>query len=147
MENQDRSPPIERPLTSLKRTSLHDPLRSLAGCAKVPPARSSAWPPLPTSGFMLDRAATTEDVDLGSAVFSQATDDGLKAETCPVAIPQYALWQDEDGSIRPVFVVQAEKHVCDPTGEPIYGLRTFDGEEIVVSGEEVRLLGASPPAK
>jgi len=45
-----------------------------------------------------------------------------------------------------VFVVQAEKHVSDPAGEPIYGLRTFDGEEIVASGEELQLLGTAPPA-
>ncbi|MGH7026136.1 hypothetical protein [Brevundimonas sp.] len=109
-------------------------------------AVSSAWPSLPTSGFMLGRAATAADIDLGDAVFSQATNDGLKVEPCPIAIPQYALWQDEDGSTHPVFVVQAEKHVSDPTGEPIYGLRTFDGEEIVASCEEVRLLGAVAPA-
>lgn len=95
---------------------------------------------------MLGRAATAADIDLGDAVFSQATNDGLKVEPCPIAIPQYALWQDEDGSTHPVFVVQAEKHVSDPTGEPIYGLRTFDGEEIVASCEEVRLLGAVAPA-
>ncbi len=105
----------------------------------------AAWPSLPESGFMLGRVATAEDIDLGDAVFSQATNDGLKAEPYPTTIPQYALWQDEDGSTRPVFVLQAEKHVSDPTGEPIYGLRTFDGEEIVASGEEVRLLGAVPP--
>lgn len=107
---------------------------------------SSAWPSLPASGFVLGRAATAEDIDLGDAVFSQATNDGLKAEPYMVVIPQYALWQDEDGSICRVFVVQAERHVSDSTGEPIYGLRTFDGEGIVASGEELRLLGVAPPA-
>ena len=106
----------------------------------------NAWPPLPTSGFLLGRVATAADIDLGDAVFSQATNHGLKAEPWPMPIPQYALWQGEDGSTRRVFVVQAEKHVSDPTGEPIYGLRTFDGEEVVASGEELRLLGAALPA-
>ena len=85
----------------------------------------AAWPSLPESGFMLGRVATAEDIDLGDAVFSQATNDGLKAEPYPTTIPQYALWQDEDGSTRPVFVLQAEKHMSDPTGKPIYGLRTL----------------------
>jgi hypothetical protein len=105
-------------------------------------ARGSAWPPLPTNGFVLGRAATTADIDLGDAVFSQASNDGLEAEHYPIAIPQYALWQDEDGSTHRVFVVQAEKHLSDPSGEPIYGLRTFDGEKIVVPGGELQLLGA-----
>lgn len=105
-------------------------------------ARGSAWPPLPTNGFVLGRAATTADIDLGDAVFSQAFNDGLEAEHYPIAIPQYALWQDEDGSTHRVFVVQAEKHLSDPSGEPIYGLRTFDGEKIVVPGGELQLLGA-----
>lgn len=107
--------------------------------------RSSAWPPLPANGFVLGRAATTADIDLDDAVFFQASNDGLQAEHYPITIPQYALWQDEDGSTHRVFVVQAEKHVSDPSGEPIYGLRTFDGEKIVVSGEELQLLGAALP--
>ena len=107
---------------------------------------ANAWPPLPTSGFLLGRAASSADIDLGDAVFSQATSGGLEAKPCRVVIPQYALWQDKDGSLQPVFVVQAEKHVSDPAGEPIYGLRTFDGEEIVASGEELQLLGTAPPS-
>jgi hypothetical protein len=107
---------------------------------------ASAWPPLPTSGFLLGRAASAADIDLGDAIFSQATSDGREAEPHPVVLPQYALWQDEEGSMRRVFVVQAEKHLADPAGEPIYGLRTFDGEEIVTLGEELRLLGTAPPA-
>ena len=107
---------------------------------------ANAWPPLPTSGFLLGRAASAADIDLGDAVFSQATSDGLEVRPCSVVLPQYALWHDENGSLRRVFVVQAEKYVSDPAGEPIYGLRTFEGEEIVASGEELQLLGTAPPA-
>lgn len=115
-----------------KKRALHEP-------------RGSVRPPLPTNGFVLGRAATTADIDLGNAVFSQESNDGLEVEHYPIAIPQYALWQDEDGSTHRVFVVQAEKHVSDPSGEPIYGLRTFDGETIVALGEELQLLGAVLP--
>tara|TARA_R110002124_G_scaffold208798_5_gene375157 strand:+ start:547 stop:906 length:360 start_codon:yes stop_codon:yes gene_type:complete len=103
-----------------------------------------AWPTLPISGFMLGRAATTSDIDTGDAVFSQATNDGLKAEIYPVDIPQYALWLDEVGATHRVFVVQAEKHISNSRSEPIMGLRTFDGEKIVALKGEVRLLGAKP---
>ena len=108
-------------------------------------ARNSAWPPLPTTGFVLGRAATTADIDIGDAVFSQESNDGLEAEHYPIAIPQYALWRDEHGSTHRVLVVQAEKHVSDPSGGPIYGLRTLDGEKVVVSGEELQLRGAALP--
>ncbi len=113
---------------------------------KSDPRLDEAWPALPLQGFVVGRAATADDVRAGNAVFCQATDEGAMAEPSRVTIPQYALWISEDGSATKVVVVQGEKHVSDPDGEPVLGLRTFGGEEIVASGEEVRLLGVTRPA-
>jgi hypothetical protein len=44
-----------------------------------------------------------------------------------------------------VIVVQAEHHIANADGEPILGLRTFEGEGIVASGDEVELLGPNLP--
>jgi hypothetical protein len=42
-------------------------------------------------------------------------------------------------------VIQAERHIADADAEPILGLRTFEGEGIVASGDEVQLLGQNLP--
>lgn len=105
------------------------------------------WPELPEAGFLLGRSARVGDVDRGDAIFSQKTDDGLSAEPYPIAVPQYAIWRDEAGTETPVFVVQAERHITDDNSEPIFGLRRFDGEAIVASGSEVRLLGTAIPSQ
>jgi hypothetical protein len=111
-----------------------------------PPSRPDLkWPGLPEAGFLLSRSARVGDVDRGVAIFSQKADDGLSAEPYPIAIPQYAIWRDEAGMETPVFVVQAERHITDDNSEPIFGLRRFDGEAIVATGSEVRLLGTAIP--
>ncbi|PZQ55871.1 MAG: hypothetical protein DI555_07610 [Novosphingobium pentaromativorans] len=103
-----------------------------------------SWPNLPKHGFITGRSADVSDLDQGHAVFVQQT-DAVSAEPYPIAIPQYAFWKDETGSTVPVIVVQAEHHIVAPEGEPILGLRTLDGENIVASGVEVELLGPDRP--
>lgn len=102
------------------------------------------WPDLPQGGFITGRSAHVGDVDRGDAVFSQQTDEGAAA-AYPITIPQYAFWKDETGSNVPVIVVQAERHIADVDVEPILGLRTFEGECIVASGDEVEFLGTDLP--
>lgn len=104
----------------------------------------NTWPPLPDNGGMRGRPAALADIDSGQAIFSQATEGNRQPGVCKILIPQYGLWKGENDAPLPVFVMQAEFHVNDPDGEPLFGLRTFDGEEIVASGEEVELLGPSP---
>ncbi len=105
------------------------------------------WPKLPEAGFLSGRSARVGDVDRGVVVFSQRTDDDLPAEPYPIAIPQYAVWRDADGTSIPVVVVQAERHVAAEDGDPIFGLRGLKGEAIVASGHEVELLGTTIPSK
>jgi hypothetical protein len=79
--------------------------------------------------------------------FSQRTDDGFPAEPYPIDIPQYAIWRDEDGTKIPMIVVQAERHIADKDGDPIFGLRGLDGESIVATAPEVELLGTAIPRR
>lgn len=109
------------------------------------PQQPSIWPELPIDGFIAGRSAKVGDVDRGNAVFSQRADDGVPAEPFPTIVPQYALWHDEKGSDIPAIIVQAERHITDPEGTPVFGLRCLDGTAIVAFGDEVRLLGADKP--
>ena len=111
------------------------------------PNAAVAWPPLPTHGFIQGRSATAGDVERGEAVFCQQTDDQQAAEALPIAIPQYGLWTDEDGARHRVIVVQGERHVTDPGGEAVLGLRTLQGEEVIATEAEVELLGTEVPRR
>ena len=108
--------------------------------------REHHFPTLPAGGFLRGRAATVADIDAGDAVFCQQSNDGVSASPWSIAIPQYALWRDESGAIVPSILVQAEAHIHEPDGEPIFGLRRLDGSEVVATGSEVELLGTKPPA-
>jgi hypothetical protein len=103
------------------------------------------WPELPARGFVVGRAATVEDIDLGEAIFCQQSGQENLAKPWPVQIPQYALLRDENGALIPAVLVQAEAHITDPEGEPIYGLRLMDGSEVVATGGEVELQGMAQP--
>ena len=93
---------------------------------------------------MTDRAATAADIDAGDAVFCQQSDYGNPALPWPVEIPQYALLRGEGGILVPSVLVQAEAHIHEPDGEPLFGLRHFDGSEVVATAGEVMLLGTEP---
>ncbi|WP_292965777.1 hypothetical protein [Novosphingobium sp. UBA1939] len=85
-----------------------------------------------------------DDVDQGNAVFCQQSSEGAQPSALDVLIPQYALWRGEDGDL-PSILVQAEAHIHDPQGDPIFGLKTFDGNALVADGSEVVLLGQNLP--
>lgn len=104
-----------------------------------------SWPPLPSSGFVRERAATVTDIEAGDAVFCQPSDDGDEAAPYPVEVPQCALWRNENGGLVPSILVQAEVHIHEPESEPLFGLRRLDGSEVVALAGEVKLLGALPP--
>jgi len=95
--------------------------------------------------FIAGRPATVHDVDRGSAVFCQQCDDAQQSEPFEVAVPQYAMWHDTDEAEVPAILVQAERHVTDPDGDAVFGLRTLDGHEVVANSSEVRLLGEQVP--
>ena len=104
------------------------------------------WPALPSSRFIRGRSAAVADLDKGDAVFCQQSDEGRSASAWPVEIPQYAFWHNERGELVPSVLVQAEAHISDPSGEPLFGLRGIDGSEFVATGLEVTLLGAKLPS-
>ena len=103
------------------------------------------WPTLPTSGFIASRPATVDDVDRGGAVFCQQADDDEPREPLDVEVPQYAIWHEAAGADVPAILVQAERHITDPDGDAVFGLRTLDGREVVANSGEVSLLGEQVP--
>lgn len=104
------------------------------------------WPALPTGGYIAGGSATVGDVDRGSAVFCQQSDDAEPNQPFDVEVPQYAIWHEPDGAEVPVILVQAECHNTDPAGDAIFRLRTLDGREVIVTSGEVTLLGKQAPA-
>ena len=98
-----------------------------------------AWPDLPTKGFLSGRPATNADVEAGNAVFSM---DGKSEGAVEIAVPQYALWVDDQGQRHPVIVVQAEKA---PGGMNIVGLLNRDGSYTAATLPELELLGTEKP--
>jgi hypothetical protein len=97
------------------------------------------WPDLPSKGYLAGRPASLGDAKAGNAVFSM---DGGSKGALPVAIPQYVLWKDEQGTSHPMILVQAERA---PDGSDILGLRDLVGGEMVVTMPEVTLLGTEKP--
>jgi len=118
-----------------------------SGKDRPSPPSSIKWPTLPDMGFLTGRSARVGDVDRGNAVFSQRADDDVPAEPYQIAVPQYAIWHDEKGTEIPVIVVQAERHIADNHGDPIFGLRGLDGKAIVATATELELLGTSIPRR
>lgn len=104
------------------------------------------WPTLPTTGFIAGRPATVDDVDQGAAIFCQQAEDGEESQPFEVVVPQYVIWQEADGADVPAILVQAELHITDPEGDPLFGLRLLDGRQVVADGSEVTLLGEKVPA-
>ncbi len=103
---------------------------------------ATAWPPLPTTGYISGRVATAADVQRGNAVFAACV--GVVGQTLHFAIPQYALWHDPlSDSIKRVFVVEAEWF----EGDSMFGLRQIpSGKDAMATIADVQLLGQTPPA-
>ena len=105
-------------------------------------ATPSAWPALPTSGFVFGRLATQNDLNKGNGVFLfEAAGKPITTPTQKVQIPQFAYLKERQGNRRAVVVVQAE--LLD--GDLTLGLRDADGKEYIAAGDEVELLGTTHP--
>ena len=96
------------------------------------------WPDLPSSGFVIGRAATPADVEKQNAVFS-INGAGKPAK---LDIPQYVLWRDDHGVNHPRVLVQAEDA---PNGMTIVGLRDGAGNESAATIAELTLVGTRKP--
>jgi hypothetical protein len=110
---------------------------SITGDATI--ANSSDWPPLPSKGFIVGRAAQLDDVDKGDAVFVLMENDMVVGRPLAILIPQYARLRETNEKF---IVVQAEK----PTkGDAVLGIRGLDGKAMVVTLPELELLGTWRP--
>ena len=110
----------------------------LVGMGIVASAQPVKWPPLPTEGFILGRAATRADVEAGNAVFVAADDDRIIVMPMPLEIPQYAYFVDS-GKRIPAIILQAEK----VQGQTLLGARLLDGQYIVGFIGDFEFLGNS----
>lgn len=113
-----------------------------AAVTPTPVNNTSAWPPLPTTGFIHGRPATSADLAAGHAVFV-GSEHGVALD---IDVPQYAEWTDPGVAggkpqIRRVFVIQAEKI----NGTPMLGLVDVESGAINAAMlTEVRLHGTKP---
>ena len=101
-----------------------------------------AWRGVPTfSG----RVAEQADVSQGPAVFALTDTQGPEPLKLDGALPQPAIWYEDDGEIG-VLIVQAERHDSDDgeTLEPL-GLMLPDGRTAVDFLEDVDLVDAADP--
>ena len=100
---------------------------------------SHNWPDLPERRDLADRAATQQDVEDGTAVFSMR---GQGQRAFEIDVPQYVLWTDDNGLQHPRLLVQAEQA---PTGLIIVGLLDFEGQRAAATRDELTLLGPTKP--
>jgi hypothetical protein len=121
------------------------PLAPLADINRLSDLCWMTWPALSTAHFIAGRSATIDDVDQGSAIFCQQSDDAEPSRPADVDVPQYAIWHEAKGANVRAILVQAEHHITDPEGDALFGLRTLDGREVVANSGEVTLLGRHVP--
>lgn len=109
----------------------------------VPSAQSatSAWPELPTSGFVSGRLATEADLKRGDAVFLSLVDGKPSGSPAPISVPQFAHLIEDNGARRPVVVIQAERNEQGT----LFGMKDAKGNEYVATEGEVMLFGTTHP--
>ena len=98
------------------------------------------WPPLPTKGYIVGRAATQADVKAGRAVFVAGQGHTVIGKPLPLKIPQYA-WLKQDQTKIPVIIVQAE----EANGFRLVGARYLNGEDVIGGANDFELLGTKAP--
>ncbi len=98
------------------------------------------WPPLPTNGFIVGRAATQADVKARRAVFVAGQGNTIVGKPLPLKIPQYA-WLKQGQTKVPVIIVQAE----EANGLRIVGARFLNGEDVIGGANDFELLGTRAP--
>ena len=108
--------------------------------ATVAIAQGTQWPPLPTTGVVVGRAATKADVDADRAVFVAADGGRVIGRPLDIAIPQYA-YRIDGGKRTPVVVIQAE----EAKGQRLIGARTLQGEYVAGLITDFELLGTRAP--
>lgn len=90
-----------------------------------------------------DRVATLDDVQAKRAVFALGDTDDPRV--LPMALPQPAIWWEDEGE-QGVVIVQAESHLnADGEEMEILGLILPDGGGAVALMEDVDLVDASDP--
>lgn len=102
-------------------------------------AADTSWPPLPKTGFISGRAATTTDVDAGNAAFVARVGETVIGKPIAITIPQYAYYV-EGKEKPPVIVIQAE----EAQGHKMIGARYLNGKEAVGLISDFELLGVNP---
>jgi hypothetical protein len=113
---------------------------SILGIASAIAAEPSIWPPIPKDGFMVGRAATTEDVKTGRAVFVAAQGGIVIGKPIAIKIPQYA-WHMDGNMKTPVVIIQAE----EANGQKIVGAVQRNGQFVAATLAEFELLGSNTP--
>ncbi|MFN7988659.1 MAG: hypothetical protein U0529_14440 [Thermoanaerobaculia bacterium] len=109
----------------------------------VPTDAPVKWPPLPTSGFVSGRAATSEDAAAGRAAFSAQAGDAVIGKPLALTVPQYAYHIDESGKRTPGILIQAE----EVRGVRMVGFQPLGRDDfLAVLESEVELLGTMVPA-
>jgi len=97
------------------------------------------WPPLPVTGFIKGRAATTDDVASGAAAFALQSKGKADGRPLDIEIPQYALLRDDKtGRDIPVIIIQAE---TNGAMEVVGCIGIFDKVVRIATLKEVKLLG------
>ena len=103
-------------------------------------ALAETWSPLPTVDFTKGRAATSNDVDEGRAVFVGEINGMMIGVPIDITIPQYA-YLNRDGKKQAVIVIQAEQIQNDK----IIGAKLLNGQDIAGFMQDFELLGNQQP--
>ncbi|MBO9709654.1 MAG: hypothetical protein J7521_15730 [Caulobacter sp.] len=102
---------------------------------------TSAWPPLPKSGFVSGRLATEADLKRGDAIFLSLVDGKPSGSPARIHVPQFAHLIEENGARRPVVIIQAETNKQGT----LFGAKDAQGNEYVATEAEIVLLGSLHP--
>lgn len=104
-------------------------------------SKRDGLPALKDVTYIADRAARQEDVDRGDALFvlEDNAGDFIGVPYDKVEVPQYALHKEDDGSLLPGVVIQAE--LIEISGQVILGMLTADDKSVIGLLDEFQLLG------
>lgn len=119
-------------------------LAGLSSCGRDVPMNSEdiQWPSLADYPCTVGRAATSDDVSAGRAVFVLQADGQPIGRPLSIRIPQYAFHVDEETKQRsPCVIIQSE----EARGQQLIGCRTLpDGQIMAGFFDEFEFLGDKP---
>jgi hypothetical protein len=115
----------------------------LSSCAKKEMTVKYDWPDLSKYQATVGRAATTNDVKEGRAVFVLASQGLPIGNPIKISLPQYALHHDEETKKKaPCIVIQAE----EANGQKLIGCYLIPSNELLAGFlNEFELLGQTKP--